>query len=430
MMALARLRQLSAHEVGHTLGFMHNFAASVNERASVMDYPAPLARVGPDGSILLDQAYDRGIGPWDKMTVRFSYTQFPDSVDEPAALNAIIDEAYDKGYFYISDTDARDLGGAHPYAHLWDNGSNVLSALVDVMEVRERALSNFGLANLPEGRPLAQLEEVLVPLYLYHRYQVEAAVKLIGGVDYSYAVRGDARRLPEAVPGESQRAAIDALLQAVTPEALRLPANIRTQLPPRPPGYVPHRELFDGHTGLVFDPYAPAEVASGMVFDLLANAERAARLAYQEDFDPNLPGLRDVLGQVFEQVWNRRVPSDAYDAELQRIVQQTWTDALLGLATGSNVAPAVKGRVLFHLREIMVWLENSPGRDAETIAHRDLIYDDIRRLIERQYQAMEQQQEVSAPPGSPIGQEGPDYLRRTMQRRAVLESLDLRACAL
>jgi hypothetical protein len=291
-------------------------------------------------------------------------------------------------------------------------------------------LSNFGLANLPEGRPLAQLEEVLVPLYLYHRYQVEAAVKLIGGVDYSYAVRGDARRLPEAVPGESQRAAIDALLQAVTPEALRLPANIRTQLPPRPPGYVPHRELFDGHTGLVFDPYAPAEVASGMVFDLLANAERAARLAYQEDFDPNLPGLRDVLGQVFEQVWNRRVPSDAYDAELQRIVQQTWTDALLGLATGSNVAPAVKGRVLFHLREIMVWLENSPGRDAETIAHRDLIYDDIRRLIERQYQAMEQQKEVSAPPGSPIGQEGPDYLRRTMQRRAVLESLDLRACAL
>lgn len=427
-MALARLRQLSAHEVGHTLGFMHNFAASVNDRASVMDYPAPMAEVAADGTVSLANAYDTGIGAWDIVTVKFSYSQFPESVDEREALNAILDEAYANGYYYITDTDARPQGGAHPYAHLWDNGDDAISHLGEVMRVRETALANFGLANLPEGRPIAQLEEVLVPLYLYHRYQVEGAVKLIGGVDYSYTVRGDARRLPEAVPAELQMATLDALLETVTPEALRLPANIRTQLPPRPPGYGPHRELFEGHTGLIFDPYAPAEVAAGMVFDLLTNPQRAARLAYQNDFDRGLPGLRDMMQAVFDKVWKPRVNSDPYNAELQRIAQRGWNDALLELATASNVAPAVRGRVLLHLREIMVWLERNTGRDNETIAHRDLIYDDIRRLIEREYQAMEQRQEISTPPGSPIGQDGPDFLQRIQQRRKALDRLHTWEC--
>lgn len=427
-MALARLRQLSAHEVGHTLGFMHNFAASVNDRSSVMDYPAPMAELATDGSISLANAYDTGIGAWDKVTVKFSYSQFPESVDEREALNAILDEAYTNGYYYITDTDARPQGGGHPYAHLWDNGDAAATHLGEVMKVRETALANFGLANLPEGRPLAQLEEVLVPLYLYHRYQVEAAVKLVGGVDYSYTVRGDARRLPEAVPADLQMATLHAILETITPEALRLPANIRTQLPPRPPGYGPHRELFDGHTGLLFDPYAPAEIAAGMVFDLLANPDRAARLAYQNDFDRDLPGMRDVMQTVFDKVWKPRVHSDPYDAELQRIAQRAWNDALLDLATASDVAPAVRGRVLLHLREIMLWLETNTSRDNETIAHRDLIYDDIRRLVEREYQAMEQRQKVSTPPGSPIGQSGPDFLQRIKQRRDVLDRLQTWEC--
>ncbi|MFK7846259.1 MAG: zinc-dependent metalloprotease [Rhodothermales bacterium] len=419
-LALARLRQLSAHEVGHTLGFMHNFAASVNGRASVMDYPAPMATLTAAGDISISDAYDVGIGAWDIATVKFSYSQFTSDQDERTQLNAILDQAYEDGYYYLTDSDARPQGGAHPLGHLWDNGINPIDQLDLSMQIRQTALDKFGLANIKANQPLAQLEEVLVPLYLHHRFQVEAVVKLIGGVDYSYAMRGDARRLPSAIPKEEQLAAVDALLATVTPAALRLPENLRTQLPPRPPGYGQHRELFDGYTGLTFDPYAPAQVAAGMVADLIANPQRMARLVYQEDFDSDLPGLNDIFNRVFDKVWKARTPKDPYDAELQRVVQQSWTDALLAQVTNPNVAPAARARVIFHLREILSWLERSKGNNSESIAHRDMVYEDVQRVLTREYQKAESWRTVTTPPGSPIGQEAPSYLLRTEQRRSLL----------
>lgn len=421
-LALARLRQLSAHEVGHTLGFMHNFAASVNNRASVMDYPAPLVSLDANGKLSVNEAYDTGIGAWDITTVKFSYTQFSDAQDERTQLNAILNKAYEEGYYYLTDSDARPQGGAHPLGHLWDNGANPVDQLDLSMRIRQIALNRFGIANIKASQPLAQLEEALVPLYLHHRFQIEAAVKLVGGIDYSYAMRSDARRLPAVIPGEEQLAAVDALLETITPAALRLPENLRTQLPPRPPGYGQNRELFDGYTGLTFDPYAPAHIAAGMVADLLANPQRLTRLIYQEDFDPNLPGIDDVFSRIFDAVWKARMPGDAYDAELQRVVQQVWTDALLELVTRSDVAPVTRARVVLHLREILAWLERSKGRDNETIAHRDMVYEDVQRVLTRQYQPAEQWRTVVTPPGSPIGQEAPDFLQRTHQRRTLLQS--------
>ena len=194
-MALARLRQLSAHEIGHTLGFLHNFAASVNDRASVMDYPAPKVQINQDGTLSLDEAYDVGIGEWDKVTVRYAYSHFPESMDEKEALESILSDAHQEGYYFLSDTDARPQGGAHPVGHLWDNGEDPAENLRHELNVREKGLQHFGPASLPEGRPLAQMEEALVPLYLHHRYQVEAAVKLIGGVHYSYTLREINNRL-------------------------------------------------------------------------------------------------------------------------------------------------------------------------------------------------------------------------------------------
>ncbi len=421
-LALARLRQLSAHEVGHTLGFMHNFAASVNDRASVMDYPAPLVTLNANGILTVNNAYDEGIGEWDITTVKFSYSQFSEDKDERTELNAILNEAYDAGYYYLTDSDARPQGGAHPLGHLWDNGANPVDQLDLSMRIRKIALNRFGIANIKASQPLAQLEEALVPLYLHHRFQIEAAVKLIGGVDYSYAMRNDTRRLPSVIPGDEQLAAVDALLETIQPSALRLPENLRTQLPPRPPGYGQNRELFDGFTGLTFDPYAPAHIAAGMVADLLANPERLTRLIYQEDFDPSLPGIDDVFSRIFNSVWKARMPKDAYDAELQRIVQQVWTDALLELVTRPNLAPVTRARVILHLRDILAWLERSKGRDNETIAHRDMIYDDVQRVLTRDYQPAEQWRAVTTPPGSPIGQDGPDFLQRTQERRALLEA--------
>ena len=423
-MALARLRQLSAHEVGHTLGLAHNFAASVNDRASVMDYPAPLAMLTDSGTVSLDSAYAVGIGDWDKVAIRYGYAEFDSSASVTDSLQQILTDAADRGLYYITDADARPAGAANPLANLWDNGEDVTDALEEEMDVRRAALERFGLTSIRSGRPVAQLEEALVPLYLRHRYQVEATTKAVGGVVYSYAMRGDAQPLPEPIPAAAQRAALDGLLQTVTPEALRLPENLRTFIPPRPPGYDATRELFTGYTGLTFDPYAPAQVAAYAVLSGLAQDERLARLAYQEDFNPDLPGLSDVLARISEVVWERSAPSDPYDAELQRIVQGVWTDALLETAAGDDLAPAVRARVVQHLRNLQGWLEENPGRrrDGEAIAHRALTFDEIDRFLFRIYDKDEaDRDEITVPPGSPIGQEAPAFIQRQAQRRATLE---------
>lgn len=420
-MALARIRQLSAHEVGHTLGIQHNFAASVNDRASVMDYPAPLAKLDPDGRILLHEAYDEGIGEWDKFTIRYGYSDFPDQMDEKTALRSLIDEYVSQGLGYITEGDARAEGGAHPTAHLWDNGANVVEALKLDMMVREVALKRFGVGSLQPDQPMATLEEVLVPLYLRHRYQIEAVSKLIGGVSYTYNLRGDSQSFPTPVSTGNQRSAINALLTAVTPAALALPEHIRTQIPPRPPGYGSHRELFSGHTGLIFDPYAPAAVVAQQVFGLLLHSDRTARLTYQNDFDATLPELLDVLVSVTQKIWLEDVPRDAYHAELQRLSQQVWVDQLLSAAASPSQAPAAQARILYHLRDIHAWLADNADRvDDQTRAHRFATLDEIDRYIFRPYQVQERPVPVTTPPGSPIGSDDPAWLVRTQERAAWL----------
>ena len=425
-MSLARIRQLSAHEVGHTLGLSHNFASSVNKRASVMDYPAPLATLAADGTVSLDQAYATGIGAWDKVAIAYGYTQPPPGADEKAVLLQILDLAHRNGLYYVTDADARPPGAAHPLANLWENGDDMITALDLEMRVRAAALNRFGEATIRQGRPLAMLEEALVPLYLRHRYQVEATVKLVAGVEYSYAMRGDALSLPTPVPATAQRAAITELMKVIQPEALRLPANIRTRIPPRPPGYGQHRELFPGHTGLTFDPYAPAEIVAGLVLGLIIHPQRAARAVYQRDFDPDLPDFEEVLEHVSNETWGRSVPRDPYDAELQRVVQQVWIDELIAVAAGGHNAPAVRAMATQKLREIHAWLQENPGnrRDEETIAHRALVFDQIDRYILREYRPGERQVQLDTPPGSPIGQAAPGYLYRRHQRQTLLDEWD------
>ncbi len=418
-MALARIRQLSAHEVGHTLGLQHNFASSLNQRASVMDYPAPLATLDNKGDVQLSNAYDVGIGEWDKFTIRYGYSDFPDGVDADSALGAVIDEYIELGYHFLTDNDARPAGAANPRANLWDNGDDVFTALDMEMRVRAVALDRFGVANIRSGRPMATMEEVLVPLYLRHRYQINAVVKMIGGVFYTYNTRGDRQAVPEPVPGRAQRSALSALIETVKPEALAIPTQIRTRIPPRPPGLAQHRELFDGYTGLIFDPYAPAEVVAGQVLSLIVHPERAARLVNQNDFNEGLPDLSEVLTSVSKTIWQESVESDPYEAELQRIVQQVWTDVLLETAASRRASPAVRARVLQHLREIHFWIEENPGgpRDHETISHRFAVFDQIDRYLFRDYQSTEVFPGITTPPGDPIGQGNATYMERQRRRR-------------
>jgi hypothetical protein len=284
-MALNRIRQLSAHEIGHTLGIAHNFAASVNNLASVMDYPHPMATINPDGSLSLDNAYDIGIGEWDKRAVIWGYQDFPDHVDEVTALNEIITETIDRGFLYLSDEVARPQGGSHPYAHLWDYGADPVAQLDHILGIRRAALNRFGERNIREGRPMSNLEDVLVPVYLYHRYQTEATVKLIGGVDYTYNLRGDHQSGPRIVDSSIQNDALQALLHTIDPEVLALPEHLLELIPPQPARIPQTREHFQGYTAPLLDPASMAEVAADHTMSLIFNPNRSARLVLQHARD-------------------------------------------------------------------------------------------------------------------------------------------------
>src|SRR5262249_18127917 len=236
-MTLARLRQLAAHEVGHTLGLEHNYSASTVSRSSVMDYPPPLAKLATDGSIDLSDAYATGIGEWDKISITWGYQDFPAGTDETAALVKTLLDAYGKGLRFLTDQDARPAGSSSSVAHLWDSGTNAVDELNRLMQVRAMALKRFGENNIRPGAPLATIEDALVPTFLLHRYQVEAASKWVGGMDYTFALRGDGEAPTKIVAPEEQRRALDAVLLTLSPSALALPESLLAMIPPRPPEY-------------------------------------------------------------------------------------------------------------------------------------------------------------------------------------------------
>jgi hypothetical protein len=354
-MALARIRQLSAHEVGHTLGLAHNYIASTSGRASVMDYPHPRVRLDPNGVPDLSDAYATGIGEWDKIAIAYGYSDFPAATNERAALDNIIQGGIARGIVFLSDQDARPPGGAHPTTHLWDNGANAVDELANVMKIRASALRRFGENNIREGAPMATLEDVLVPVYLYHRYQIEAAIRVIGGADYRYALRGDGQEIVEIVPAKEQLRALDAVLATLTPEALALPDSILKVIPPPPLGYARGRENFRGHTGLTFDSLAPAEAAANHVLGLLLNPERAARLVEYHSRDPKNPGLAEVIDKLLAQTW-RSQPGSGSSAELQRTVNAVALHHLMALASNDRAAPQVRAIASHKLNQLKTWL--------------------------------------------------------------------------
>ena len=238
---------------------MHNYAASVSDRASVMDYPHPTVSLNTDGEIDLGNAYDNKIGDWDKVAITFGYDDFPSGTNESTALNKILSDAEKKGLQFIADRDARAPGGLHPQAHLWDNGKDAVNELKNVMKIRNKALSDFGEKNIRPGMPMAMLEDVLVPVYFYHRYQVEAATKVVGGMFYNYSLRGDGQIITKSLSKQEQVAVLNTIIDCIDPKFLRLPDRIAEIIPPLPAGYGLSRELFRKRTGLAFDVLSPAE---------------------------------------------------------------------------------------------------------------------------------------------------------------------------
>nr|WP_321245502.1 zinc-dependent metalloprotease [uncultured Psychroserpens sp.] len=341
-MALARIRQLSAHEVGHTIGFTHNFAASANGRASVMDYPHPTISM-TNGNIDFSNAYAVGIGAWDKVTVAYSYSEFNDNINEKDNLNAILKSADDSGLQFISDSDARPQGGAHAFAHLWDNGKSASEELENLMTVRAQAISNFSVDNIRDGQPYSVLEDVFVPLYFFHRFQVEGATKVVGGLDYSYAVKGDGQTIVKPVGVKIQKETLDQILHTISAEALAIPKSTLKLFPPRAYAYGRTRESFKGKTGVAFDPMSAAVTASDMTLKLLLNPQRANRMIQQKSLDDNQLGLDEMLKQVLDASFGKRY-DDAYKDEIQQLINERVLLHMMNLAISDQSIFQVKAK--------------------------------------------------------------------------------------
>ncbi|MFD2036768.1 zinc-dependent metalloprotease [Belliella marina] len=352
-MALARLRQLSAHEIGHTIGLAHSYASSPTERASVMDYPYPYITMDDDGNLDFSKAYDDKIGDWDKWAIRYGYDVIPSGQDEKAYLNKLLEDTYAAGHTFISDSDSRNSSGSHPQAHLWDNGTSATKELERMMKIRKAKLSTFGLNTIEENTPEALAEEVLAPLYLMHRYQVEATSKLIGGVDYTYKVKGDNQRKQSRLDAKSQTEALEALIHVISPENLALPDHVIDLIPPRPMGYGRNRETFPSRTGPNFDPIAPAENMVDMTFGFLFDAARANRIIQQSAFDSTLPSL----GRIFEKIRSAAfhiVSNNEYENQISLMIQNKLIDQLINLAKDSRASSLVKSEARALLSDIRI----------------------------------------------------------------------------
>jgi len=363
-MALARIRQLSAHEVGHTLGLMHNYIASAEGRASVMDYPHPYVTIRPDSTLDLSDAYATGIGEWDKVAIAYGYQDFPEGTDERRALDGIISDAASRHLIFLTDQDARPPGSAHPNTHLWDNGPNPVDELSRIMAVRRIALRKFSEDKIRPGTPLATLEDVFVPIYLLHRYQVEAAVKVVGGLTYTYALRGDGQTPTSMVPAAEQRRALDAVLSTLAPEELAIPEQILALIPPRPAGYPRGREHFPIRTSLTFDPVAAAEASAYHTVGLLLNRARAERLVEQHSRFRDLPSLQEVIDALLQHTWYATRDA-SYRGEIGRTVDVAALYALLGLASDQKAGAQARGIALVKLSELKQWAADTAEGDAD-----------------------------------------------------------------
>ncbi|OMP30615.1 zinc-dependent metalloprotease [Mangrovimonas sp. DI 80] len=393
-MALARIRQLSAHEVGHTLGFAHNFAASANDRASVMDYPHPLIEL-QGKNIDLSNAYATGIGIWDKVTVAYSYSEFSNSTNEGKALNAILDKAQKEGLRFITDSDARAQGGAHLLAHLWDNGESASEELNRVMKVREQAIANFSVDNIRTYEPYSVLEDVFVPLYFFHRYQTEAATKVVGGLDYNYAVKGDGQLTGKIVDAKVQKEALEAVLGTLSAEQLAIPKDKLELFPPRAFQYNRGRESFSGKAGVAFDPLSAASTSSEMTLKLLLHPERANRLVTQKSLDKNQIGLEDVLNELIEKSFHQSY-KNAYLDEVQQMVNVNVLKYVMNLAVTEKAYFQVNAIASNALENISAELKQSKNNYA---SH----YNRLIAEFNKELKEFELEEAPKIPDGSPIG---------------------------
>ena len=396
-MSFQRLKQLAAHEIGHTLGLQHNYISSTQGRASVMDYPPPVVNINSKGELDLGDAYTNQIGDWDKVTITYGYSDFPAGTNEAVALNKIISDAAKNGLTFISDRDARDPAGVHPAAHLWDVGKDVVTGLRDVMKVRQKALSQFGENNITKGTPMAMIEDVLVPTYLFHRYQLEAVTKQVGGLNYSYALKGDGQLITQPLSKQQQLNALNAVVDCIDPKFLALPEKIIKLIPPRPSGYDYTKELFNRRTGLAFDPLAAAESAADFPLSFLFNPSRLNRMV-QYQAENNGLGIDEMINVLMDKTWRASRLNGLQGLILQQNEQLLLT-YLLGVSLNENISFATNAAITKAIEDIKNYATAKlSSANATTRGYLLLTLERIKNRLEGKPFVPE-----PMPPGSPIG---------------------------
>ena len=403
-MSLARIRQLSAHEVGHTLGFAHNFSSSTKQRSSVMDYPHPLIKI-KDDKINLDSAYAVGIGDWDKISVAYSYSEFKKNQNEKNELNKILDKSYDDGYRFITDYDARSVGGAHVNAHLWDNSEDVTSGLDEIIKIRQKAIINFSENNISVGSTYSELEDAFVPIYFLHRYQTEAVVKLIGGLDYNYSLVGDGQLVVKTLDHETQLNALKSVLSTLDENFLTIPTEKLKLFPPRAYGFPRTRESFNSQMGVAFDPISAASTSSDMTLSLLLNHERLNRVNLQSSMKTGIS-----VNKIFESLFkilndNLLVGEKNYAAIVKDVVAENILKHFMNISVNDKYVSNVQANADYYLNEFYFNLQGKINK--RNLKSRDKYYINyLLRIIQDFKKSPEKFQLKNAPKipdGSPIG---------------------------
>ena len=403
-MAIARIKQLSAHEVGHTIGFAHNFAASTNNRSSVMDYPHPLIKI-LDDKIDLSEAYAEGIGDWDKVSVAYSYSEFG-SENEKVELKNILDNAYANGLRFITDSDARANNGAHANAHLWDNENDIVKGLNDILLVRNKAINDFSKFNIKSFETYSKLEDVFVPLYFLHRYQTEAVVKLIAGLDYNYATRDDNQTVVNDVSFSRQSKALASIIKTLEVKNLAIPKSKLELFPPRAYNYPRTRESFKSMTGVSFDPFSAVSTASEMSLSLLLNPERMNRLIVQSSLSKN-PWQNMNLNYLLTTLTNNTFKTkdnfnsknyDKYMFENQQVINNNYLKFLLNLASNKKSFFQVKSVANKEIRNIATFLSSKKNKNIYSSEYLNTI-----KKFNTKPELFELISSPKIPDGSPIG---------------------------
>jgi hypothetical protein len=403
---LARIRQVTAHEIGHTIGMAHNYIASTYERGSVMDYPAPRVRLDANGQVDLRAAYDRGPGAYDVWAVRWAYGTFPPATERDS-LEAIVREGLTKGYLFLSDNDARPDFASDPRVNLWDDAATELEFLQHQADVRRVAMRRFGVANLRPGEPVSLLQERLAPLYFFHRFAINGATKAIGGLEYSNAVAGDGQQASRSVSAARQRQALSSLIAAMQPTELAIPDTVLTLLAPRPFSYPGSVELFGTRTRPAFDELGAARSLAQMIVDGILQRERAARLVQQAAYGEKPLTLSETIDRLVDGTWGGAVPQSPKLAALKRVTQRALVDRLLALAADSGAAPEVRAMAEYKIAQLASRARAQTGAGAvEQRAHFANIAADITRWIDRR-ELPALSPALRPPPGDPFGEDIP-----------------------